>query len=185
MTKTIFAVAVIAAILITSLIGAQFVTASLPGPLFLKATGGSAVDQNANLAKLSVTTAANIPKHSQDDPFIPANPVVGFAWADTTAGKAFITTIHPAIGRDSKQNPDAWHAHTVTLAGGQTAPNDFCIVSIDTSPTAGIQIQKNTMNVSVQQSDLPTTTSAVNAITGFTVQADGACGSGLAVLIST
>jgi hypothetical protein len=48
-----------------------------------------------------------------------------------------------------------------TLAGGATAPHDFCVASIDTTPTAGI------------------------SMVGFTIQPDSACASGLAVQIST
>ena len=92
-----------------------------------------------------------------------------------------MVTIHPLIGRDSHQNPDAWHAHTVTVSGGATPPNDFCLVSIDSTPTAGIQIHGNTMDVNVRMSALPEAPSAFNAAAGFTLEQDPACASGLAV----
>jgi len=182
--KKISTLGIVAAIVTAiSLVGAQWVTASVPGPAYLAVSSFSAVSQNANLAKLSVTTGADIPRKS--DSFISSNPVVGFAWADLGAGKAFLTTIHPVIGRDSNQNPNAWHAHTATLAGGATAPHDFCVASIDTTPTAGIQIHGSTMDVNVQKSKLPFALADFDVAVGFTVQGDGACASGLAVQIST
>jgi hypothetical protein len=71
----------------------------------------------------------------------------------------------------------------VTVTGGATPPNDFCLVSIDSTPTAGIQIHGSTMNVNVRLSDLPEAPSAFNAAAGFTLEKDSACASGLAVLL--
>jgi len=165
------------------MVSAQAVTASLSGPAYLAVKSFTAGSQNGETAKLSVTTNGGIPR--QPDSFIKSNPVVGFAWADLGAGKVFVTTIHPVLGRDSHQNPDSWHAHTATLAGGATAPHDFCVASIDTTPTAGISIQGNTMAVNVQKSALPVAPEAFDAAVGFTIQPDSACASGLAVQIST
>lgn len=93
-----------------------------------------------------------------------------------------MTTIHPVIGRDSHQNPDAWHAHTATLESGATPPNDFCVVSIDTTPTAGIQVHGSTMRVNVQDWKLLVPPEAFDAAAGFTIERDGACAApGLAV----
>jgi len=152
------------------------------GPAWLNVPGLSdftATNQNDNMVKLSVTTDGPIPRHA--DEFVLANPVVGFAWADLDSGKVIVATIHPMLGRDSHQNPDAWHLHTATLSGGATAPNDFCVASIDSSPTAGIAIRGNTMQINVSASDLPVAPSAFDAAVGFTIQGDGACASGLAV----
>ena len=157
--------------------------ATSPGPAYLAEASFTAKAQHGHLAKLSVTTAAAIPRHP--DAFIRSNPVVGFAWVDVDTSKAFVATIHPAIGRDSRQNPNGWHAHTVTLATGATAPNDFCLASIDSSPTAGIQIHGKTMRVNVRTRVLPFAVSAIDTAVGFTVQQDSACTSGLAVRIST
>src|ERR671922_245752 len=82
-------------------------------------------------------------------------PVVGIASVDLQTSKAFVATIHPAIARDSNQNPRAWHAHTVTLAGGATTPNDFCLGAINATPTAGISIHGATMKVNVRRMSLP------------------------------
>jgi hypothetical protein len=171
---------VVAALAAASL-GAVAVLAAAPGPDYLDVAAWNASSLNDNAARLSVTTRDEIPRHP--DPFIGAQPVVGFAWADVQTLKAFVTTIHPVIGRDSHQNPDAWHAHTVTLAAGASAPNDFCLASIDSTPTAGIQVHGSTMTVNVRRSELPAAAEAFDAAVGFTLEPDAACASGLAVLI--
>ncbi len=182
--RVFFAIcAILATILTAAFAGAQSVTASLSGPAYLAVTSFTATSQNAETAKLSVTTGAAIPR--QPDAFINSNPVVGFAWADLDTGKVFVTTIHPVLGRDSHQNPDSWHAHTATLTGGATSPHDFCLASIDSTPTAGISIHENTMDVNVRKSALPVAPEAFDAAVGFTIQPDAACASGLAVQIST
>jgi hypothetical protein len=169
--------------LIVAAIFPLFAGASASGPAYLAVTSFTAKAQHRYLAKLSVTTNAAIPRHP--DAFIRSNLVVGFGWVDVGTSKAFVTTIHPTIGRDSRQNPNGWHAHTVTLAGGATAPNDFCLASIDSAPTAGIQLHGKTMRVNVRARALPFAVSAIDIAVGFTVHSDGACTSGLAVLIST
>ena len=176
-------VAALAAALTVAAIFPLFAGASAPGPASLAVASFSAKAQHRNLAKLAVTTNAAIPRHS--DAFIRANPVVGFAWVDLATSKAFVVVIHPAIGRDSRQNPNGWHAHTVTLATGATAPHDFCLASIDSSPTAGIQLHGKTMRVNVRARALPFAVSAIDTAVGFTVQHDVACASGLAVVVST
>lgn len=160
-------------------VGAVAVLAAAPGPEYLDVDAWSADLQNDNAARLSVATGGKIPHRT--DAFIGSKPVVGFAWADLATGKAFVTTIHPLIGRDSRQNPDAWHAHTVTVAAGATPPNDFCLVSIGSTPTAGIQIRGASMSVNVRVAKLPVPPEAIDAAAGFTVEPDGACASGLGV----
>jgi hypothetical protein len=167
--------------LAATLLGAAATLGSSPGPGYAAVTGFSASAQNGNLAKLSVTVDGNIPR--QPDTFIGEHAVVGLAWADLDTGKVFVTTIHPVLGRDSHQNPDAWHAHTATLGGGATSPNDFCVLSIDSTPTAGISIHGGTMRVNVALKDLPVAPSAFDAAVGFTIEPDTACGSGLAVRV--
>lgn len=157
--------------------------AATSGPDYLSVVSFKAVSQSKIAAKLSVTTKAPIPRHA--NAFIRSNPVVGFAWVDVATSRAFVTTIHPVLGRDSHQNPRAWHAHTVTLSGGATAPNDFCLASINSAPTAGISILGKTMRVNLQKSKLPVAPQAFDLATGFTVQHDSACASGLAVRVST
>ena len=177
------ALSLAAALLTVAVVGARAVSASLAGPPYLVVTSFTAASQNAETAKLSVTTNGAIPR--QPDSFINSNPVVGLAWADLDTGKVFVTTIHPVLGRDSHQNPDGWHPHTATLTGGATRPHDFCVASIDSTPTSGISIHDANMNVNVQKSSLPVAPEAFDAAVGFTIQADTACASGLAVQIST
>jgi len=161
------------------LVGSSAGNASAPGPGYLNVRSFSALAQNDRTAKLSATTDDAIPRRA--DSFIHSHLIVGIAWADVNTGKVFVVTIHPLIGRDSHQNPDAWHAHTATVTGGATPPNDFCLVSIDSTPTAGIQIHGNTMEVNVRLSASPEPPSSFNAAAGFTVEQDPACPSGLAV----
>src|SRR2546422_566883 len=139
--------------------------ASASGPAYLRVASFTATSHNKAAARLSVRTDAAIPRHP--NAFIRSNLVVGFAWVDAATGRAFVTTIHPRIGRDSRQNPRAWHAHTVTLSGGATPPNDFCLASIDSSPTAGISIHGATMRVNVRKSKLPAAPQTLTLATGF------------------
>ena len=162
-------------------LGAMTVLAAGSGPSYLQVSSWTAALQNDNLAKLTVATGGAIPR--QPDVFVNSNPVVGLAWADLASGKVFVTTIHPVLGRDSQQNPDSWHGHTATLTSGASAPNDFCIASIDSTPTAGIQIHGDAMAVNVQADRLPVAPSAFDVAVGFTIQPDSACASGLAVRI--
>lgn len=174
-----FVIAAVVGGLAVASVGAVAVLAAAPGPGYLQVDSWSAGSQNDNAARLSVTTGGDIPRRA--DAFIGSNPVVGLAWADLDTGRVFVATIHPVLGRDSHQNPDGWHAHTATLGGGATAPNDFCVVSIDSTPTAGIQVQDNTMAINVRAAELPVAASAFDAAVGFTIQPDAACASGLAV----
>ena len=163
------------------------VAASLPGPAYLAVESFSAeAAGDDNRVKLSATVNGEIPR--RPDAFIDdaANLVVGLAWADLQSSQALVTTIHPVIGRDSHQNPDAWHAHTVRLAGGASAPNDFCLAAISSTPTAGIQIHGSEMRVNLAAEDLPFAASAIDAAVGFTVHPDAACAaSGLGVRVRT
>jgi len=178
----------ISAALVVMVLGAAAVVvglapASTSGPDYLSVVTFSAGSKNKSAARLAVTTKAPIPRHP--DAFINSNPVVGLAWVDLATSKAFVVTIHPVLGRDSHQNPRGWHAHTVTLSVGATPPNDFCLASIDSSPTAGISLHGRTMKVNVRKSKLPVAPQAFDLATGFTVQHDSACTSGLAVRRST
>jgi hypothetical protein len=183
-TAKIMAISLIAGVIALGTLAILPIQAAVPGPAYLQVVSGSATAQTSQTAKLSVTTNGNIPIRA--DSFINSNPVVGFAWADLSTAKAFVTTIHPSF-KDDNQNPSGWHAHTVTLTGGATSPHDFCIASIDSSPEVGLSIQGNTMNVNIRLSTLPAgeTPSSLAAVVGFTVQLDSACSSGLAVQVST
>jgi hypothetical protein len=166
-----------------SAVATGIAVASTPGPAHLSVSSWKAVSKSQGTAVLSVTTKAPIPVHP--NAFIRSNPVVGFAWVDTQSNTAFVATIHPAIGRDSNQNPRAWHGHTVALTTGATAPDDFCLGSIASTPTVGLSIHGPTMKINVRRSRLPVPVSALDFATGFTVQVDHACTSGLGVRVSS
>jgi hypothetical protein len=158
--------------------------ASSAGPAYLSVSSFSSTSKNKSTARLAVTTKAPIPRHP--NAFIRANPAVGFGWVDIATVKAFVITIHPVLSRDSHQNPRAWHAHTVRLGGGfAIAPDDYCIASIEASPTAGISIHGKTMRVNVRKSKLPVRPQDFDFATGFTLQHDSFCSSGLAIRVST
>jgi len=169
----------LASVIAASMVGIQLVNAFMSGaPAYVVANTGSAVAQNGNMVKLSVTANAPIQRFASD-PYYQSQAVVGFGWANLDTGKAFVTTIHPAIGRDSNQNPSAWHAHTASLTPIGTVPDDgFCLKSIDSTPEAGIQIQGSTMNVNARASDVPFNPQTVTnlAVVGFTVVSHPGCG---------
>ena len=170
----------LAALTVAALVlGVVTVRAAGPGPGYLHVKSFTATAQNAKLTTFSVDTGGAIPR--QPDSFISSNLVVGFAWADLDNGKVLVAVIHPVLGRDSHQDPDSWHLHTATLSGGASAPNDFCVASIDATPTAGIEIHEDTMDVNVRSDQLPFAADVVDAAVGFTIQPDSGCSSGLAV----
>jgi hypothetical protein len=163
---------------------ASIVAASQAGPAYIAVDSWSAGAVSQTTVRLSATTNGAIPK-SPDD-FISSNAIVGIAWADLGTGTALVATIHPVIGRDSNQRPDQWHLHTVQLGGGATAPNDFCLVSVNTTPTAGIRIQGSTMTIDLAADKLPVPAGDLDAAVGFTVHGgDSGCGTGLGVRIRT
>jgi hypothetical protein len=168
---------------VVGLIAVGIAIASMPGPAYLSVSSWKAASKNKGTARLSVTTKAPIPRHP--DAFIRSNPVVGFAWVDSQTSRAFVATIHPVLGRDSRQNPRAWHAHTVTLTTGATAPDDFCLGAITSSPIVGLSIHGASMRINARASSLPVPAAAFDLATGFTVQHDAACSSGLGVRAST
>ena len=165
---------------------AAVVAGSQAGPSYLAVGDWSARALSPNTVRVSATTNGAIPKRA--DQFINDNVIVGIAWADLGTGTALVATIHPTLGRDSNQRPDSWHLHTVQLAGGATAPNDFCLVSVNSTPTAGIAIQGDTMTINVAASSLPDGVSVgdIDAAVGFTVHGgDAGCATGLGVQVRT
>ena len=161
------------------------VSASVPATVaYMEGVTGSGISQNANLAKFTVSADGAIP--TTPDAFINSNIAVGYAWANVATGKVLVVAIHPSFV-DNRQAPGGWHTHTVTLTGGPTSPNDFCVASVDSSPTAGIDVNGNTLTVNIRQAKLPSgeTPATLNAVVGFTLQSDAGCASGLAVQINT
>lgn len=177
MTTTM--IAIIAGIIVTAFVGINTVTA-LSGPDYLVVNSFTATTQNANHVKFSATTGGEIPRKPTE--FISDHAVAGIAWADLDTGKVFVATIHPTLGRDSNQNPDSWHTHVATLSAGAGAA-DFCVASIDATPTAGISIKGSTISINVKQSDLPFSVSEVDGAVGFVIDPEAACASGLGVSV--
>ena len=179
------------AAVIALLLGAVGMTVAFqPGPAYLSVQSYSATAQGQNLVKLSASTNADIPKLT--DAFIAAQLIVGVAWADLDSGTAVVATIHPMLGRDSHQRPDAWHVHTVQLTGGATSPNDFCLVSVSSTPNAGIQIRGSSLSLNLSAWEMPIVGVApispddIDAAVGFTVHTgDTGCVTGLGVRVRT
>ncbi len=167
---------------VANLAFAALVAGSQAGPGYLAVEDWSAGGQGQNSVRLSVTTDGAIPK--QPDGFIGGVKIAGFAWADLATGRALVATIHPVAGRDSNQRPAGWHLHTVTLTGG-TGASDFCVVSIDSTPTAGINIQGSALSININRGSMPVGPSAIDVATGFFVQDDLACASDLGVVLLT
>ena len=171
-----------AAGVVASLAFAALAAGSQSGPGSFAVEQWGAAAQGPNAVRLSVTTEGAIP--SRPDGFIGSVKIAGFAWADLATGKAVVATIHPVAGRDSNQRPDSWHLHTVSLTGG-TGDSDFCVVSIDSTPTAGINILGATLSAIVRRDSIPVGPSAIDVATGFIVTDDLACGSHLGVVLLT
>lgn len=152
------------------------------GPAYLAVGDWYAGAQGNNLATLTATTGGQIPKRPDD--FVNGQLIVGIAWVDVQTMSAVVATIHPELGRDSHQRPDAWHLHTAVLAGGATSPNDLCLVSVSSTPTAGIQISGSTMRINIRASELPFAPDAPDLAAGFTVHTgDAGCATGLGVRV--
>ena len=175
MTKTIILGATLATAIVISM-----ATFAFAAPAWITPTEFS-IDQKGKIAVLSVTTGADIPK--QPDAFVTANVVAGFAWADLDSGEIVVTTIHPTLGRDSHQNPDAWHAHTASLTTG-TDDSNFCVASINSTPEAGISTTGNTQTLRINVSDLAVDVSALDGAVGFTINPEAGCASGLGVQLA-
>jgi len=165
------------------------VAGSEAGPGYLGVQDWSADAQGTNGVRLTVTTNGSIPK--APDTFIGSNAIVGFAWVDGDSGSALVATIHPVIGRDSNQRPDSWHLHTVTLdlndPDGNDTPDDACLVSVDTTPTAGINVQGSLFAANLDRSSMPAGVGPedIDLATGFTVHGNTDCASGFGVRIRT
>ena len=158
---------------------AAVVAGSQAGPGYLSVDDWSADAQGTNGVRLTVSTDGSIPK--QPDTFVNSNAIVGFAWVDGDTGRALVATIHPVIGRDSNQRPDSWHLHTVTLdlsdPDGDDTPDDACVVSIDSTPTAGINVQGSQFSVNLDRASMPAGVGPddIDLATGFTVHENLDC----------
>ncbi|GEM_PF-1068164 len=176
--KTVLGLSLAAVFAITMTFSSASATVSTPSWMIVDDASKSQV---GNIAKLSATTGSDIPR--KPDSFVLDNVVTGIAWADLDTGKVVVATIHPILGRDSHQNPDSWHVHTASLAGG-TSTSAFCIASIDSTPEAGVTISGNTIQLNINTANLPVSVSDIDGAVGFTINPDVECGSGLGVQIT-
>jgi hypothetical protein len=144
------------------------VTSAIPDYAGLE-SGGAADDGGA--LKLDVDAAGDIPRFA--DTYISGVAVFGYAWADLGSGRAVVAVIHPATGRDSNQNPDAWHTHPVQLAAGAGA-SSFCVVSIGTSQ-AGIAIVRDHMKVNIARNQAGLSAGDLDVVAAFIIQPEAAC----------
>ncbi|HYO46013.1 MAG TPA: hypothetical protein VEY33_04915 [Gemmatimonadota bacterium] len=161
-------------------LGASGMASLASTPTYTELDGASA-SETAGSLKLAVDAGGDIARHS--DNFIRSVAVFGYAWADLATGQALVAVIHPVIGRDSRQNPDGWHTHSVELTGG-TASSDFCIVSIGRSQ-GGIAIHDDTLRVNTSRQWAGISAADLDVAAAFVVQVDAGCtttGLGVAVL---
>jgi len=157
--------------------GNRIVAAAVPGYTTIESAGAAVVGGSL---KLEADAAGEIPRLT--DTYIGGVAVFGYAWADLGTGQAIVAVIHPAIGRDSNQNPDAWHTHPVQLAAGAGASN-FCIVSLGTSQ-AGIAIVGDEIRVNIAEHQAGLSADDLDVAAAFIVQPEGGCpATGLGVKI--
>jgi hypothetical protein len=128
---------------------------------------------------LSVDAAGDIPRHP--DAFINSVAVFGYAWVDGQTSRGIVAVIHPTIGRDSRQNPDGWHTHPVSLLPG-TQTSTFCIGSIGRSQ-GGIAIHDDVLGLNISEEWAGVTADELDVAASFIVQADAGCGVGLGVAV--
>ena len=167
MTKTLY----IAAILAVSA-GLLFAV-----PMAVDAAGSwkdltdASASAKGNSLKLTVSTEGAITKDGSMFDETSDKVVLGYAWVEGVVkdGKqnAFVTALHPLF-RDSNQNPDAWHSHSVKLraVGG---PN-FCLAFEDLGTTqAGISIKGNDLKVSTPLKQSGVDVDDLAVATSFTI----------------
>ena len=176
-TKTSIIASFVAATLV---LGLGFAPALAIAPGYTIATSASA-EENGGSLKLSVTAGGDIPRFP--DEYISKDALVfGFAWADLDTGNVILAGIHPQIGRDSNQNPDAWHTHPGVL-DQQGQDSDFCVKSLGTSQ-GGIKIKGDTLNLNISSNQAGVAVEDLDGAVGFTVVQDDDCTSGLGVNIT-
>ena len=132
---------------------------------------GATASAKGNSLKLTVATEGAITKDGSMFDETSDKVVLGYAWVEGVVkdGKqnAFVTALHPLF-RDSNQNPDAWHSHSVKLrpVGG---PN-FCLAFDDLGTTqAGISIKGNGMKVSTPLKQSGVVVDDLAVATSFTI----------------
>ena len=162
-TKTILGLS-LAAVFAVSMLGSAY------AGRHAVVTSATADEKDGSL-RLSVTTGADIPRFP--DGLANSVLVFGYAWADLDTGDVVLATIHPTIGRDSHQNPDAWHPHPGVL-GQEGQSSDFCVLSLGTAQ-GGIKIKGDTLSLNIETSQTSVTLAGLDGAVGFKVFADAGC----------
>lgn len=131
-------------------------------------------DVKGNSLKLTVSTQGDITKDGSmitDDTI--DKVVAGYAWVEGAVGddgkvRGFVVAIHPDF-RDSNQNPDAWHSHSVALTPRPNGYN-FCLAGEDLGTTqAGIAIEGSEIKLSTSLKNSGVDADALAAATSFTI----------------
>src|SRR5262245_47165713 len=120
---------------------------------------------------LSIDAGGGIPRHP--DAFIQSVAVFGYAWVDGQTNRGVVAVIHPAIGRDSHQNPDGWHTHPVQLAVG-TATSTLCLAGIGTSQ-GGIAINGGQLRLNMALHQAGIAAADLDIAASFVVVGDAGC----------
>jgi len=145
--------------------------------------GGHAVvtsataDEKGGSLKLSVTTGGDISRFP--DALASSALVFGYAWVDLDTGDVVLATIHPNAGRDSNQNPDAWHPHPGVL-GQEGQSSDFCVTSLGTAQGV-IKIKGNTLSLNITTSQAGVSADDLDVAVAFKVVEDLDCDTELGV----
>lgn len=141
------------------------------------ALDGASATANSGSLVLAIDAGGAVPRFP--DPYIESVAVFGYAWVNA-ALSGIVAVIHPAIPKDSHQNPNGWHTHLVQLGGG-TATSDLCVVSLGGSQM-GITIKDDRLEVRAAVRSVQIAASDFAVAAAFIVQGDAGCsGSGLGV----
>ena len=139
-------------------------------------TSATAEEKGGSL-KLTVTAGADISRFP--DALANSALVFGYAWVDLDTGDVVLATIHPNAGRDSNQNPDAWHPHPGVL-GQEGQSSDFCVLSLGTAQ-GGIKIKGDTLSLNIASEQAGVSVDDLDVAVGFKVVVDSDCTSTLGV----
>ena len=170
MTKTTLLGTTLAAAFVISLVG---IASASSHPSWLGVDDFAINSNSARTTSLVVDATDSIPRN--------AGPGVlaGFGWFyDDGPDTVFAVTTHEPV-RDSRQNPDHWHAHNVIAgASNDSSVADACIVSLSGYVQAGIAIQGDIMTVNVPPTTLSgsITTGPGSFLIVPTIPSDNVCG---------
>ena len=123
--------------------------------------------------KLTVSAEGEITKDGSMFSETSNKVVLGYAWVEAAPrddGKVhgFVAALHPLF-RDSNQNPDAWHTHSVALTPRPNGFN-FCLDLADLGTTqAGISIKGNELKLSTPLKQSGVIFDDLAAATSFTI----------------